>query len=507
MNKQKCKQMKTFQYKKLWKLLSVLIITSTYTSCSMEEDVYSSIITETFYKTASDAEKGLLAAYGAMGGLYSGPAATLVPDLSSDQIFPRAVVGRNSLTLFTLDPTYTIQRSQGRLNESPQQIWTSCYSGIEQANWVLTKVPEITMDENRKKQILGEAYFLRAFYHWMLTKNFGEVPIKINPSVTEADAYTPKSAVSDVYSQIYSDLDNAYAAGLPSYPSIVPGRPSREAVYALYAKVALYNEDWSTALEKAQLVISSGTYSLIPNVVDLYAYTKEEDARKEMIWSYECDPISPGNGHQLVGLCGPSGSAGVEYARTSFGSMFAYMSFFNSFDPSDQRRRLLDTTYLNRDGKWVPQRNISPFTPQAVLIKKYQDPVSTTGTIRNIPILRLADVYLIAAEAEAKLNGPTALAYSYLNAVRTRADLQEIAPGLGNEGFIDAVIQERAWEFFAEGDRWYDLTRTGKFMTVIPTATNDVYPQRNVQAKYRYFPIPQDEINANDKLVQNPEWN
>lgn len=499
--------METLSCKYIGKLFSVLVLCASYTSCSMDEEVYSSIITETFYKTASDAEKGLLAVYGVMGGMYGGPAATLVPDFSADQVYPRAVVGRNSLTLFTLEPTYTVQRSQGRLNESPQQIWTSCYNGIEQANWVLEKVPEATMDETRKKQILGEAYFLRAFYHWTLTKNFGEVPVKIKPSTTEAEAYTAKSGVKEVYMQIYSDLDNAYDAGLPSYPANMPGRPSREAVYALYAKAALYNEDWATALEKAEAVINSGTYALVDNVIDLFDYTKEDAARKEMIWSYECDPISPGNGHQLVGLCGPSGSAGAEYARTSYGSMFAYFSFFNSFDPKDERRKLMDTTYLNRSGKWIPQSQISPITKEAVLIKKYQDPVSTTGTIRNIPIFRLADIYLIAAEAEGRVHGPTEKAYSYLNAVRLRAGIDAVEAGIGQNELIDVIIQERAWELFAEGDRWYDLTRTGKYLTVIPTATNDVYPQRNVQAKYRYFPIPQDELNANPQLTQNPDWN
>jgi len=475
-------------------------------SCQLDEEVYSSIFVESFYKTASDAEKGLLAVYDALGGLYGGPAATMVPDFSADQVYPRGVVGRNSLTLFTDEPTYTVQKSAGRTNESPQQLWISSYSGIEKANWIITKVPDATMDETRKKQIIGEAYFLRAFYFWTLAKNFGDVVIKTEPSVTEAKAYFPKSPKADVYKQIYSDLDQATQAGLLSYPANEKGRPSREAVDALYAKAALYNEDWAKALEKAQTVITSGKYALMPNVMDVFSYLKEDEARKENIWAFEADPITPGNSHQLVGLAGPVGSAGVEYAKTSYGSMFAYMSFFNSFDPKDKRRQLMDTTFLDKSGKWVPQKSITPITTDAVLIKKYQDPVSSTGLIPNIPILRLADIYLIAAEAEARLNGPSAKAYEYINAIRTRAGLAELTKGLGKDAFIDAVIQERSWELFAEGDRWYDLTRTDKFLTVIPKAVNTVYPKRPVQAKHKYFPIPQDEINANPQLEQNPDW-
>ncbi len=483
-------------------ILAVLCLSS----CELDETIYSSIYTEAFYKTAADAEKGLIAAYDPLADMCSGPALTLVADFSDDQTYPRGVVGRNTLTLFTYDVNYTVQKSNNRTMESPQQIWASGYDGIEKANWIIAKVPAAVMGETRKKQIIGEAYFLRAFYLFTLTKNFGDVPVKTTPSYTEADAVVGKSPKADVYKQIYADLDQAFAAGLPSYPSVDKGRPSKEVVNALYAKAALYNEDWAKALEKAQAVITSGKYSLMPDVRNVYRYDQEDAARIENMWAFESDPISPGRGHQLVGLYGPPSSTGPEYGRTTFGSMFAYMSFFRSFNAVDKRRQLLDTNFVDKAGKIVPQRSITPITTEGVLVKKYQDPNSTQGNISNIPILRLADVYLIAAEAEARLNGPTPTAYGYINVVRKRAGLPDLQTGLSKDAFIDAVIQERAWEFFAEGDRWYDLTRTGKYLTVIPKAVNSVYPSRPVTAKNRYFPIPQDELNSNPKLEQNPDW-
>jgi hypothetical protein len=474
-------------------------------ACALEETIYSSIYTEAFYKTAADAEKGLVAVYGGLASLGGAPALTLIGDFSDDQTYPRGVVGRNTLTQFTYDVNYTTQKSNNRINESPQWIWTASYNGIEKANWIIAKVPEAVMDETRKKQIIGEAYFLRAFYHFQLVKNFGDIPVKIKPSYSEADALTAKSSKSDAYKQIYSDLDQALAAGLLSFPAVDKGRPSREAAAALYAKAALYNEDWSKALEKAKEVINSGKNSLMPDVLDVYKNEKEDLARAENIWAYEVDPVSPGTSHQLTGLCGPPGSAAPAYARTSFGSMFAYQSFFDSFDPKDKRRLLLDTNYVDKAGKTVAQKDITPITTKAVLIKKYQDPTSTIGLIPNIPILRMADVYLIAAEAEARLNGATTAAFGFINTVRKRAGLTDLA-GITKDALIEAILQERAWEFFAEGDRWYDLSRTGKFLTVIPKAVNNVYPVRTPTAKNKYFPIPQDEINANPKLEQNPDW-
>ena len=489
------------------KIFIPILFAVTLAGCQLDETIYSSIYTEAFYKTASDAEKGLIAVYDPIADMAVGPALTVVSDFSADQTYPRAVVGRNTLTLFSYDPNYTTQRTAGRLSESPQQIWTSCYDGIEKANWIIEKVPSANMDATRRSQIVGEAYFLRAFYHWNLTKNFGDVPVKIKASATQTEAIVGKSAKADVYKQIFSDLDQALTAGLVSGPSVEKGRPSKEVVNALYAKAALYSEDWAKALAKAQEVINSGKYSLMADVRDVYRYDKEDAARVENMWAFESEGgFSPSRGHQLTGLCGPAGSAGVDYARSSFGSMFAYQSFFNSFDPKDKRRQLLDTTYVDRSNKVVPQRNITPITTQGVLIKKYQDPNSTVGNLPNIPIFRLPDMYLIAAEAEARLNGPTALAYGFINTIRKRAGLDELKAGLTKDAFIDAVLQERSWEFFAEGDRWYDLTRTGKYMTEVAKAVNNVYPERKPLAKHKYFPIPLDEINANPKLEQNPDW-
>jgi hypothetical protein len=498
--------------KRLNYITFVCLALSMLASCQLDEQVYSSIYTVNFYKTAADAQAALTAAYDPIADMYSGPAAVLVSDLSADQTYPRVAVSRNSLTLFTYDVNYTAQRTAGRLFESPQQIWISCYDGIEKANWVIAKVPGASMDAVRKKEIMGEAFFLRAFYHWMATKNFGEVIVKTTPSDVQANAYVDKSSIADVYKQIYQDLDSAVAK-LPTHTaSLVKGRASKEAALALYAKAALYNQDWATSLSKAQAVLTNPYLMLMPNVMDLYDVTKEDVARVENIFAYESESnasvsgSTSARGHQMVGLCGPPGSNGLAYGLTTFGSFFAYQSFFDSFDPTDKRRGLLDTTYVDKTGKTVRQKSITPITPKGVLVKKYMDPVSTVGNTNNIPIFRMADVYLIAAEAEAHLNGPTTAAYDYVDAVRHRAGLDDLTAGLSQQDFIDAVLQERSWEFFAEGDRWYDLTRTDKFTTVIPLAVSDYYPVRTPQPKNKYFPIPQDELNANTLLTQNDPW-
>ena len=275
----------------------------------------------------------------------------------------------------------------------------------------------------------------------------------------------------------------------------------------MYAKAALYNGNWPLAFEKAQAVRSSNKYTLMAEVTDLYNVAREDVARQENMWAFECESATPGLSNQMLSLYGPKNSDGPAYGASTFGSAFAYQAFFDSFDPGDARRKLLDTFYVNKSGQIVHQKDITPITPKGVLVKKYMDPnsVGISGTI-NVPIFRFADAFLIAAEAEARQNGATKVAYDLMHEIRFRAHVDDLPQGLSKDQFVEAVLQERSWEFFAEGDRWYDLTRTGKFLTVIPAAVNDVYPVRAPQAKHKYFPIPQDEINANVSIQQNDPW-
>ncbi|MBN8823271.1 MULTISPECIES: RagB/SusD family nutrient uptake outer membrane protein [unclassified Spirosoma] len=488
--------------------LAAFVVAVCASACqSLDETVYSSVITTDFYKSSQDAEAALTAAYGSINDLFDQAPMVLASDFAADQLWVKPVVGRNVFALYSYDSDYSSSKSFGRTAESPLGLWQFCYKGIENANWVIERVPSINMETTRRDAIVGEAKFLRALYHFTLAKSFGDVVIRTSPSKSESDALVAKSPKADVYKQIYKDLDDAIAK-LPSYSaSTVKGRPSKEAATGLYAKAALYAEDWATAKAKAIEVINSGKYSLMTDVLDLYNVEKEDLARQENMFAFEGDYSTKARATTMMGLCGPPNSAGRDYGNSTFGSLFAFQSFFDSFDPKDKRRQLLDTTYISVAGKVILQKDITPYTVKGVLIKKYMDKNSIGAKGRNnVPMLRLADMYLIAAEAEARQNGPTATAYQYINAIRKRAGLADLQTGLSKDNFISAVLQERSWEFFAEGDRWFDLTRTNTFLTVIPKAVNEVYPVRAPQAKHRYYPIPMDEIRANPKLEQNPDW-
>lgn len=497
------------KYNKPLSLTLFSLLITVLTGCELNETPFSQIYTDTYYKNAAEVESAQVAMYGSFYDLYGGHY-PLLAETASDLMFPRNVVGRASITLYTYEPTYSVQTGFARVYESPIQLWQSAYQCIEKANWLLEKAPGTEMDTVRRREVLGEAYFLRALMHWTLAKNFGEIPIKNTPTNTIEKAINTKATLPEVYNQIYDDLTKATAA-LPNYSTgLVTGRASKQAAILLHAKAALYHEDWATALAKSKELIDSGKQSLLPNVVDVYDVSKKALARLENIFAAESNGLATPNKFTAVAWqVAPQTGVGV-YSNGASGGFYMYKSFYNSFNPADKRRLLLDTSFVSNSGTVVRQSAIDTrllSKDSLVVLGKFKDPKSVgAANNNNMPVLRYADAYLIAAEAEARLNGETAAAYEFINVIRRRASIPVLTPGLGKDAFIDAVLQERAWEFFGEGDRWYDLTRTGKFLTEIPKVKNADYPERKPLPKHKYFPIPQVEINANPKLQQNPDW-
>lgn len=491
-------------------LIYILILPAVLIGCkkTLEEKAYSATYTKDFYSNAAEAEAAITAVYGNLYGMYNSGAPFFASDWSADQTFPRSVVGRNTLTQFSYDPAYSIQNSFGRSNESPMEIWKRSYITIESANWVIDKVPSTPMDAARRDNIVGEALFLRAYCFWTLSRNFGSIVVKTKPTNSIDNAVVGKSSIDDVYKQIFDDLTRAEQM-LPDYAAAtaVKGRVYKQAAQLLHAKAALYNTKWADALTSAKAAIAS-TYSLMPSFTDLFTVAKKDAARQEVLFDVELNnTTNPVRQSQIHYFYAPNGSS--DYNKGGAGGIYAYSAFYNSFITGDTRKNLLATSYTNTAGTFVPQASIDTrlATKDLVLMGKYKDPNSVGAyASNNIYLLRLADAYLIAAEAEARANGATATAYSYINAVRTRAGIPGLTTGLSQQAFVDSVLQERSWEFYGEGDRWYDLTRTDKFLTVIPAAVNADYPTRTPTARNKYFPIPQVEINANPMLTQNDAW-
>jgi hypothetical protein len=324
------------------KILLLLAIAALGLSCrKLDEKPYSALFTDSYYTNSAEAETAVTAAYSSLIDLYNGGGGWMAPEFCSDQLYPRDVVARSSYTLFTYEPEYAAQTSFSRQFESPISIWQSCYQGIERANIVISKIPAVPMDTVRRREMIGEGYFLRAYYHWVLTKTFGDIIVKTKVSASITDAYNISSPKADVYKQLYSDLETAINYLKPYVSATAArGRPSKEAAQALLAKVALYNEDYATALEQAQTVIISGKYQLIPNYKDIFDVSKKNGiARQEILWNVEDEAnTNPPRGPVFAYLLGPIGITKDAYGSSTGGSAFVYYNFWQSFDVKDTRR-------------------------------------------------------------------------------------------------------------------------------------------------------------------------
>ncbi|MFO7258001.1 MAG: RagB/SusD family nutrient uptake outer membrane protein [Bacteroidota bacterium] len=382
-------------------------------------------------------------------------------------------------------------------------IWATLYTTINRANLVLDRVPEIaSISESDKARIIAEARFLRGRSYYELVKNWGPVPIRLEPFTGTSEQAAPRAAVSEVYDIIFSDLEAA-EPDLPEDVGDATGKASKWAAKMLLAHIHLNLGNWEEAAAKSLEVINSGYYTLVP-------VTQWEDFSKifwtttsaEDIHSYH---FSVNRTYSHLNWYHGSGTP---YNR---GEVFGFTMLVDpnaplivNWDENDLRKEFnIYSSYINANGELVETDAQSRYRFR----KFIKDPAG--NAVYSIPIFRLAEAYLIYAEASARAEGaPSAEAVEAVNKVRRRGyglDINtpsavDIPNGLTLEEFLDAVILERAYELFFENDsRWWDLKRTGLYQTVFAEAGKPI-------TEYRLLlPIPQIEIDNNPAISQSDQ--
>ena len=373
-------------------------------------------------------------------------------------------------------------------------IWLYDYEGINRVNLAISYLTnnEVTqmvgISDTRKNQLLGEAYFLRAFYYFDLTNNFGDVPLLLTPLKSFEDAFEVAVRISkeEIMSQINSDLLEAKTL-LPNVKYTDPSEPwrvSKGAVIGLQAKVALYNENWSEVISLISELDGLGFYSLNANYFDSFDVSKEF-SENEVIFAY--DHISNQNPRNGNGLC----------ALIGWGFVAPSTDFINSFEANDPR--LLYTVD-------VPNQNVSKLLGNISGANKGNDDAPS-----NKIFIRYADVLLWKAEA---LNetGDYAGAITIINKIRERARTSPTADGsitpigaLPDRGNSTNSVEIKGWimserrvELGFESHRFNDLKRWGTAKTVLTDLGS------NFQDYNYLYPIPQGEIDkSGGTITQN----
>lgn len=414
-----------------------------------------------------------------------------------------AGLSSDELTLYSgITPMLTAYYQNNlSVNSGGSEFWVNAYSYIYSANAAIEGLNKSTsLTSAVKRQLSGEAKFIRAFFYFYLVNLYGDVPLALGTDYA-TNALLSRSSKEAVYQQIISDLKDAQellADGFvkedlrnlygPSFAERV--RPSRPAATALLARVYLYTGDLVRAESAATSLIGNKAYF---DLVPLSEVFKKNN--KEAVWQLQ--PVgSPNvNTPEAYKFVLSYGAPGVNF----FHPVYLSNSLVTSFETDDQR---------NVAGNWV---NVFTNGSETYYYPyKYKDVSMGAGVepTEYSTLLRLGEQYLIRAEARARLGNNLTGAIDDLDAIRGRAGLPLIAttnPAISQSELIDKILHERQVELFTElGHRWLDLKRTDQLDAVMQIET----PLKGGiwQTNQKLYPIPVLDIQRAPNLKQNPDY-
>jgi hypothetical protein len=401
----------------------------------------------------------------ASGGLSS---VTVMTALSSDELVNYS---------FTQDyiQFYTNAINPASNSVIKQAIWMQAYHFIYEANALVEGLSKSSgLTTATKNQILGEAKFIRAFCHFYLVGLFGDVPLVTSTDyrVNNRLARTP---AAQVYSQIIQDLKDAETLMMDDY-SFTAGeriRPIRWAAKALLSRVFLYQGEFKNAEDAAAAVIARNLFSLEADLSQVFLKNS-----LEAIWQLQ--PVHEGintNEGELFILSGNPGSVSLS------------QQVMDAFEPGDQRKTSWTGSITTTSGTYYFPYKYKVFN--APTLSEYS------------MVLRLAELYLIRAEARAR-QGNISGAQDDLDTIRARAGLPPTT-ATDQASLLAAILHERQVELFTEwGHRWLDLKRTGQVDAVMSVVTPLKGGSWNTTQQL--YPIPTSEIASDPNLSQNPGY-
>ncbi|OQP65047.1 hypothetical protein A4R26_15170 [Niastella populi] len=389
---------------------------------------------------------------------------SLFPSLSSDELV------RNMVFSFEDQFTGNILNSNNTLINS--NLWKAAYAYIYQCNICIQGLERSnSITSGLKTRLSGEVKFVRALCYYYLVNLFGDVPLVLgtNADVNMLMSRTPED---QVYNQVVLDLN---AAG-DALTGVNDKRfPTSFAAKALLARVNLHLSNWSRADELTSDIINSGQFHMEDNLSEVF---KSQSREVIFQWAPVQNRQNSAEGFMFI----PLGSGRPNYSVSDH--------LWKAFETGDLRK-----------GSWI--RSVMANGQTYNFPFKYKlnlSPVGTPPEEYNV-VFRLAEQYLIRAEARAKQNRVEE-AISDINIIRTRAGLPELATTISKEQCLQAIEQERRTELFTEwGHRWIDLKRTNRADEVLSAIKGSSW-----QANDKLYPIPFAELETAPNLKQNPGY-
>jgi len=492
--------------KKIIIALIILIASLSY-ACENNLDLtpISSITTSSFWKTEDDAE-------GALYGMYS-------------QF--RTTLNSNENVLYWMDfrsGFWTIGTSggagdneklwQNNLDATTTSTnWSPLYTLINDCNLILKYTPGITFsNQTFKDEVLGHAYFVRAYAYFKLAQLWGDVPIVTDgfESINQ-ELYNPRSPVTEVYALVKEDIAQAVAKLPARSPGVKPWMASKEAANMLKTEICLWlakragggNAELTEARTSIDAVLLN-SYILENNYADAFRNDKSKEIIFSIYFDYTEEPNPSGRD---IGQYGWNFVNNINYVPAALRNIVPHSGSTQwlTLSPDYTLRFLKPVSEDQRTAvNWQEIPNPSGGTVK--WINKYLGTL-IDGTRRfydDIRIYRQAEAYLFKAEVENALDNKD-VAIANLNLVSKRAyGIVDYYPLSLTKAEVDAaILEERLIEFAAEGKSWLDIIRFGKAFEII---TSLVGREGDNQGNILLFPVNQDVISRNTKIIQTPGY-
>ncbi|WP_158559232.1 RagB/SusD family nutrient uptake outer membrane protein [Deminuibacter soli] len=455
----------------------------------LDEKAHSFLTPDNFYNSAADATSAINGVFSVLQDQkYYQRTVYIISEVSGDCFYPSPNSGdRGDIYSGTYSAT----------NGEIANWWNNSYKMIKNANDVITYVPGIAMDSVQRNNIVGNAYFLRGMAYFDLVRTFGDVPLVLKAG--DQDLYPKRAASDQVYAQLISDLKMAeqYCYHVDKVNATNnQGMVSSEAASGMLARAYLQrasttfaqatdNQDAVTECNKviAYATANPGSLTLVKNYGDIFDLTKKNGP--EILFNVQFG-LSPNAVNLTNRMFDP-----VTAVYGGYGSFIALNSYYNSFAANDTIRRRITVNTVDGGNRYI---------------SKWRDPGVKAGASgrTNWIVLRYADVLLMQSEALNNINPGDAAKFDGINKVRARAGLGSQSLSFDNtassDDFVNAIVNERAWELGVEGQRRWDLIRLKKYKAV------KAAQGYTIDDNHLLMPIPQSDIDLNVNLKQNTGW-
>ena len=531
-------------------LLGVLIL------CSCSEDSFldrypeADPNPENFFVDATSARKALNAVYNPWSrssDMYMRDLVIMFDAMTDDSYWRPARSASIQQERWDLKPTIT----------SFNSYWTYPFRSINAANFAIENIPNSTSSsftEEQQVPYIAEAHFLRAFSYMFLTSLFGDVPL-LTKSVESLDEFNqPRVSKELIYQQVIEDLKYA-KENLPTEQLDAPGAATKATAAAYLAKAYLYMEDYSNAetagREAVQIAESSGYY-LVDDYLSIW--DENNEGNPELLFYIGYIPNIDGYGQNMTvqRICRDLppefvsifGGAGWGYALPQRDLYDTYeegdprraYTFFMPGDVYGQYNGSTPFTYTHKDYnengeiiEWTTTYKPGDdviydyrWSPTGLNVRKMTSSLASLTNVRwsglDVPVMRVAELYLILAEALAEQEKPEAL--DWINKVRARPSVNMSPKTTADGSLVDIVRHERRVELSMEGVRLFDLLRWKTLGDVFGDGTkvkrhfySDFLSESEANSKFDapllslpthyLFPIPQDEIDQNNEINSN----